>query len=94
MMGDGEHINMVFKTGSMMDVGTRYKFLAELYDLWETGINIIERYDKYTPGSTEKKKELEIALKMLGYHMEKDYTEKEIKGVIDALPEHGEDIKD
>ena len=42
MMGDGEHVNLVFKTGSMMDVGTRYQFLAQLYDLWETGIDILE----------------------------------------------------
>lgn len=94
MMGAGEHVNLVFKTGTMMDVGTRYQFLAQLYELWETGIAILDRYDKRTPGYADKRKELENALKLLGYHMEKDYSDKNVSGVIDALPKHGEDIKD
>ena len=93
MMGDGEHINMVFNKGSMMDVGTRYQFLAELYDLWESGIDILDRYDRSTPGYWDKRVELEHALKLLGFHMEKDYNEKLMRTAVDALPAHGDDIK-
>jgi hypothetical protein len=92
MMGDGSNINNVIKTGSMMDVGTRYQFLAELYDLWESGLDILERYDKHTPGYEEKKNELEIACRLLGYHMQKDYHDEYYKKVIDLLPMRAEDI--
>ena len=37
MMGDGEHVNNVIRTGCMDDVGTRLQFLTELYELWRRG---------------------------------------------------------
>jgi hypothetical protein len=70
-----ENLNAVVKTGSMDDRGTRIQFLTELYDLWETGLDICERYDKHTVFYTEHKRELESALKLLGFHMMKDYKE-------------------
>ena len=75
MIGDGEYINGTIRTGSMDDIGTRLKFLTELYDLWTTGLDIIERYDKHSPFYEEKKTELEHALKLLYWHMSKDYKE-------------------
>ena len=89
-----ENLSRIVKTGSMDDVGTRIKFLTELYDLWETGLDILERFDKYTPGSGERKRELQNALKLLGFHMTKDYNEEEYKKVIALLPKSGEAIKD
>jgi hypothetical protein len=96
MMGDGEHINQVFNRGSMDDVGTRLKFLTELYDLWMEGIDILDRWDRNTPFYDEKRKELESATKLLMYHMQKDYgKEEEIdRNTIDSLPHFGDQIKD
>jgi hypothetical protein len=88
-----ENLNAVVKVGSMDDVGTRLQFLTELYELWQTGLDICERYDKHTVFYAEHKRELESALKLLGFHMEKDYKEQPYRNTIDALPKHGEDIK-
>lgn len=70
-----ENLNAAIKTGSMADVGTRLQFLTELYDLWKTGLDICERYDKYTSFYEDHRRELESALKLLGFHMMKDYKE-------------------
>ena len=68
MMGEGSNINRVVKTGSMDDVGSRISHLLDLYNLWQEGIDILVRYDKHTPGYEDKKKELEIACRLLNYH--------------------------
>ena len=70
-----DNLNAAIKTGSMADVGTRQQFLTELYDLWQVGLDICERYDKYAAHYGVRKMELECALKLLGYHMMKDYKE-------------------
>ena len=92
MIGDGEHINGTIRTGSMDDLGTRMKFLTELYELWLVGVDICERYDRHSPFFNEKRTELEHALKLLRFHMEKDYSNRAYKEVIDTLPKHGESI--
>ena len=96
MVGDGENVNNLFsaRTSTLDDTGTRFQFLAELYELWVTGLDILDRYDKHSPFYEEKKKELENALKLLGFHMVKDYDPAAYRIAIDALPKHGEDIKD
>jgi hypothetical protein len=75
LIGDGENINNVIRTGSMDDVGTRIQFLTELYELWQTGIDILDRYDRHSPYYAEKREELEHATKLLMFHMQKDYKE-------------------
>jgi hypothetical protein len=94
MMGDGENINNVIRTGSMDDVGTRMKFLLELYELWQIGLDILDRYDRSKPFYDEKKKELENATRLLMYHIQKDYKEVEAAAAINLLPKKAEDIKD
>lgn len=94
MLGDGEHINNVIHTGSMDDVGTRLRFLTELYELWQTGIDILERYDKHKPNYEEEKKKLENARDMLYFHMTKDYKSSVDAVRINTLPKNAEDIKD
>jgi hypothetical protein len=96
MMGDGEHVNQVFNVGSMDDVGTRLKFLSELYELWQNGIDILDRYNRDTPFYAERRKELESATKLLYWHMTKDYgKEEEIdRKIVDSLPHFGDQIKD
>lgn len=91
MLSDGEKLNSLSKV-SMDDVGSRMSHLLELYTLWQTGLDILERFDKSSPWYDKKKEELEGAIRLLGYHMEKDYQEKEYREVIDELPAHGEDI--
>lgn len=76
MMGDGEHINNVIRTGSMDDVGTRLQFLTELYELWQTGIDILDRYDKHKPNYEVERQRLINARDLLYYHMTKDYSEQ------------------
>jgi hypothetical protein len=83
MLGDGEHISHTLKCGSMDDLGTRMKFLTELYDLWLTGLDICDRYDRHTPFYHERRTELEHALKLLRFHLEKDYSDKAYRKEID-----------
>ena len=94
MMGSGENIDKVVNVGSMDDVGTRLKFLAELYELWQTGIDILDRYDRDTPFYAERRKELENATRLLYWHMTKDYNENAEKCEIDIIPRNPEAIKD
>ena len=49
-----ENLNAAVKVGSMSDVGTRLQFLTELYELWQTGLDICERYEK-APRCTRRK---------------------------------------
>lgn len=93
-MGDGEHIDKVVNVGSMEDVGTRIHFLMELYELWQTGIDILDLYDKGTTDYPEKRLELVHARDMLMHHMKKDFSERPYREVINTLPFHGEDIKE
>ena len=93
-MLDGEKINHALKTGSMDDVGTRMQHLTELYELWQTGLDVIERFDKHSPFYEERKKELQHALKLLVYHLEKDYSENSYRQAVDTLPSNREDFKD
>jgi hypothetical protein len=93
-MLDGEKINHSMKTGSMDDVGTRMEHLTQLYELWKTGLDVIERFDKNSPFYEERKTELESSLKLLAYHMEKDYSENSYRQAVDTLPSNAEDFKD
>jgi hypothetical protein len=78
-IGDGEHINNTVRTGSMDDVGTRLKFMTELYELWTTGLDIMTRYERNSAFYDEKRIELEHAIKMLYFHIQKDYNEEPYK---------------
>lgn len=91
MLSDPEKLNNLVVTGTMEDVGTRMQFLLDLYNLWNTGLDILERFDKSTPFYDIKKKELESAINLLNWHMEKDYKESEYRAIIDQLPK-AEDI--
>ena len=82
---DQENLNHAVRTGSMSDVGTRIKFLLELYELWQTGLDILERYDKKAAFYAEKKFELESALRLLWFHLSKDYNEYEYKEDLEGL---------
>jgi len=93
MISDDDKL-LILRTYSMDNVGTRLDFLTELYDLWKTALDILERYDKNSPRYDARKLELESATKLLVAHMEICYDEKTTRKVIDALPKHGEDIKD
>jgi len=93
VLGDGEHINNTIQTGSMDDIGTRLRFLSELYELWQTGIDILDRYDKHKPNYEEERRKLENARDMLYFHMTKDYHQSLDAVKINTLP-RAEDIKD
>ena len=93
-MSDPEKLNTIVVTGSMEDVGTRISHLLDLYNLWNVGLDILERFDKRTPFYDVKKTELESAINLLNWHIEKDYKESEYRAIIDQLPKKAEDIKD
>ncbi len=93
-MLDGENINYAIKTGSLDDIGTRMKHLTDLYELWAVGLDVIERFDKHSPYYGEKKRELESAMKLLLFHVQKDYNEQSLKKEIELLPWNAENIKD
>ena len=82
---DAKNLNSIVRTGSMGDVGTRMSFLLELYELWETGLDILKRYDNKAAFYAEKKFELESALRLLYYHISKDYNEFEYKEDLEGL---------
>ena len=92
VLSDPEKLNTIVVTGSMEDVGTRISHLLDLYNLWNVGLDILERFDKSTPFYDVKKTELESAINLLNWHMEKDYKESEYRAIIDQLPK-AEDIK-
>lgn len=86
MLGDGEHVSNVFNTkGSMDDVGTRIKFLTELYSLWGTGIDILDKFDSHKPNYKDEKLRLVHARDLLWFHMTKDYVQEEDRRKIDAI---------
>lgn len=85
MIGDGENVNNTLKTGSMDDIGSRMSHLLDLYNLWQDGLDICTRYDRNHPAYQEKVMELQHALKLLRYHLEKDYKQEEERRKIDAI---------
>lgn len=93
-MLDGEKINAAIRTGSMDDVGTRLQFLTELYELWQTGIDVLDRYDNHHIDYKEKRAELETACRMLFFHMTKDQPTFRDASIVNRIPERAEDIKD
>lgn len=82
----------------MDDYGRRLDHLMDLQELWSTGLAIARRakdsesYQSEAEIKTEA--ELEICLKYLGAHMEKDFLESrtEIARVINELPKDATDI--
>jgi hypothetical protein len=61
---------------SMDDVGTRLEHLAEVYELWQTGISILDTYEKTSPHYMLRHAELEAACKLLYFYMTQDYKEE------------------
>ena len=92
MLGDGEHISQAINIGSMDDVGTRFKHLTELYELWLEGIDILDKWEKKNPKYKEKREELEHATTLLAFHFMKDYQDNADRSIINSLPLHGDDI--
>jgi hypothetical protein len=76
----------------MSDIGTRLEHLSDLYDLWKRGLEILSS-GVITSGEDERKKELEIALQMLWFHMNKDYDPRLYITTVNALPKDANEIK-
>lgn len=64
------------------DVGNRMQHLVDLYDLWMTGLDILERYEQHSPFYKERKSELEAATKLLRFHISKDFKEDAYKNQV------------
>jgi hypothetical protein len=60
---------------SMDDIGTRMEHLADLHELWTSGIEILSRGTYQTVFEQAMIEELEIARTLLARHMAKDYQQ-------------------
>jgi hypothetical protein len=68
--------------------------LLDLYEMWTTGLEILERFDKNSPMYSERKGQLTGALILLGYVLEKDYSDHSYVVEINQLPKNPTDIKE
>lgn len=82
------------KRVSMADVGTRLSHLMELQELWSTGLQILTTGTYHTDEEDNQAKELEIALRLLAFHMMNDYNATPYAQEINNLPKDPKEIKD
>ena len=78
----------------MTDHGTRLDHLMDLQDLWGRGLAICTQGIYISEAEKQRAKELEIALKLLAAHMQKDFPDVDYAREINALPKDAADIKD
>lgn len=55
----------------LMDVGTRYQHLRELVDLWELGIEIMDKYNYRSDVDKIKRLKLENAIEMMKHELDR-----------------------
>lgn len=79
----------LYEKKGLDDVGTRYTHLAELRDMWEEGITIINGYSYRTKEDMEKLAKLTIsaqmvtkALDMLSEYLDNVYTIRQAVNII------------
>lgn len=78
----------------MLDAGTRYQHLSDLFDLWSSGLEIARNAYHASPTSKDKVRvvKLEAAVAMLGAHMDHlaDYEKKKrgLQDEVDAIPKN------
>jgi len=84
-MSDEGMTKLIPVKGSMDEVGTRMQFLLELHDYWTTGLDVLQRYNREVSTFEAQKIELEAAVKLLCFYMEKPYEEKFYKVTIDDM---------
>lgn len=85
---------MVLKTYSMQDTGTRLEHMADLQDLWSTGLAILTSGTYHSFQEQQEARELEIALRLLEHHMVHDYStiETSYAKIINDLPKKAGEI--
>jgi hypothetical protein len=88
--------DLAMKTLRMSDIGTRLDHLMELQELWSIGVAIARKLKDQGSyqAETERKmeEELEIALKLLAAHMQKDFPDTDYAREINNLPKNPTDI--
>jgi hypothetical protein len=83
---------MSTNSDSMDHVGTRIQHLTDLYELWQTGLDVLERYDKHSAEYETRKRDLETVLRMLRFQMEKSYRDDPYRRNIDAIGNKPENV--
>lgn len=68
------------------DVGTRKEHLLDLYELWAVGRGILERNGSLSSMEQARFIDLDIALKLLWYHLSQDYNVNRYIDEINQLP--------
>lgn len=96
MISDDSNLHYTQASGSnsMDDVDTRIKHLTDLYELWSTGLDVLERYDKHSAEYETRKKDLEVALRMLRFIIERNYSENYYRNSVDFIGDDPSKIKD
>jgi hypothetical protein len=84
--------DMSTNSDSMDDYDTRIKHLTDLYELWQTGLDVLERYDKHSAEYETRKRDLETVLRMLRFQMEKSYRDDPYRRSIDAIGNKPENV--
>lgn len=84
--------DMSTNSDSMDHVGTRIQHLTDLYELWQTGLDVLERYDKHSAEYETRKRDLETVLRMLRFQMEKSYRDDPYRRNIDAIGNKPENV--
>ena len=86
--------HQMVKTYGMQDWGKRLEHMMDLQDLWSGAYAILTGPGWHNPEEERQAKELEIALKLLGHHMQNDFDATQYAKVINDLPKKAEEIQD
>lgn len=72
----------------MTDVGTRLEHMVDLYELWKTGLTILEASEARfsTPIGQAQLSELRHAVQLLWFHIASDFNQYAYSGEISRLP--------
>lgn len=84
---------MKIRLYGMQDVGKRIDHMMELHDLWSGVLGLLTAPGWHNPEEEKQAHELEIALKLLTYHMQNDFCIIDYAKVINELPKNPGDIR-
>src|SRR5579864_1459608 len=77
------------------DVGTRYQHLTDLMELWQTGLEVMNKYD--FDSDKENKVKLKNAIELLQKHIDNksgyDFKAWSLRDTIERIPAKAESIE-
>jgi len=76
------------------DIGPRLEHLMDLHNVWSFGLSLLERPGYHTDLEKQHAEMLRVAIKMLNYRLEEEYSPTPYAKVINSLPKEAKEIKD